>query len=212
MNIKILKRNLKNKSAIKKAIPIIILLFSFFILNIYSAQAINAKSSLTSKTLPMKLEGLDNLHKVSNRIFRSAQPTKIGMKNAETLGIGTVISLRSKQKDEKFAEGTNLNLIHVSMRAWNPRYEDAVEVMRLLNPDNVDLNKKPILIHCYHGADRTGMMIALYRIVYQNWEKEEALSEMLNGGYGYHSMWKDIVTFIKTVDVEQLRKDSRVVK
>ena len=55
------------------------------------------------------------------------------------------------------------------------------------------------------------MMVALYRMVYQNWEREEALNEMLNGGYGYHSMWKDIVTFVKTVDVEQLRKDSQIV-
>lgn len=55
------------------------------------------------------------------------------------------------------------------------------------------------------------MMVALYRMVYQNWEREEALNEMLNGGYGYHSMWKDIVDFIKTVDIEQLRKDSQIV-
>lgn len=133
------------------------------------------------------------------------------MKNIESFGIGTVISLRSKQKDTELAKNTELNLIHVSMRAWNPKYEDAVKVMYLLNPNNPDTNRKPILIHCYHGADRTGMMVALYRMVYQNWEREKALNEMLNGGYGYHSMWKDIVTFIKTVDIEQLRKDSQIV-
>ncbi|MDU1909777.1 dual specificity protein phosphatase family protein [Fusobacterium sp.] len=160
----------------------------------------------------MEVEGLDNFHKVSENLFRSAQPTREGMKKAEELGIGTVISLRSKQKDIELAENTDLKLIHVSMRAWNPRYEDAVKVMQFLNPDNLSTNEKPILIHCYHGADRTGMMVALYRMVYQNWEREEALSEMLNGGYGYHSMWKDIVTFIKEVDIEQLKKDSQINK
>jgi tyrosine-protein phosphatase SIW14 len=41
---------------------------------------------------------------------------------------------------------------------------------------------------------------------------KETLSEMLNDGYGYHSMWKDIVAFIKEVNVEQLKKDSQINK
>ena len=69
--------------------------------------------------------------------------------------------------------------------------------------DNLSANENTILIH---GADRIGMMGALYRMVYQNWEREETLSEMLNDGYGYHSMWQDIVAFIKEVNVEQLKK------
>ena len=132
------------------------------------------------------------------------------MKNIEAFGIGTVISMRSRQKDVELAKNTELNLIHVSMRAWNPKYEDAVKVMYFLNPNNPETNKIPILIHCYPGADRTGMMVALYRMVYQNWEREEALNEMLNGGYGYHSMWKDIFTFIITIYVEHLRKNSQI--
>lgn len=207
MNTKILRRTLK----IKKILPIIIVFFSFFILTNCSAQTINKTTGSKEAAAPIKIQGVDNLYKVSETLFRSAQPTETGMKNIESFGIGTVISLRSKQKDTELAKNTELNLIHVSMRAWNPKYKDAVKVMYLLNPNNPDTNKKPILIHCYHGADRTGMMVALYRMVYQNWEREKALNEMLNGGYGYHSMWKDIVTFIKIVDIEQLRKDSQIV-
>ena len=175
-----------------------------------SSQEINEIEKSKQWAIPVEVKGLDNFHKVSETLFRSAQPTREGMKKAEELGIGTVISLRSKQKDIELAENTDLKLIHVSMRAWNPRYEDAVKVMQLLNPDNLSANEKPILIHCYHGADRTGMMVALYRMVYQNWEREETLSEMLNDGY--HPMWQDIVAFIKEVNVEQLKKDSQINK
>ena len=203
MNTKTLK--------IKKMLPIIMIFFSFFILTNCSAQPINKTSDSKKWAVPIKVQGADNFYKVSETLFRSEQPTEDGMKNIEAFGIGTVISLRSRQKDVELAKNTELNLIQVSMRAWNPKYEDAVKVMYFLNPNNPETNKKPILIHCYHGADRTGMMVALYRMVYQNWEREEALNEMLNGGYGYHSMWKDIVTFVKTVDVEQLRKDSQIV-
>lgn len=203
MNTKTLK--------IKKMLPIIMIFFSFFILTNCSAQPINKTSDSKKWAVPIKVQGADNFYEVSETLFRSEQPTEDGMKNIEAFGIGTVISLRSRQKDVELAKNTELNLIHVSMRAWNPKYEDAVKVMYFLNPNNPETNKKPILIHCYHGADRTGMMVALYRMVYQNWEREEALNEMLNGGYGYHSMWKDIVDFIKTVDIEQLRKDSQIV-
>lgn len=203
MNTKILK--------IKKMLPIIMIFFSFFILTNCSAQPINKTPDSKKWAIPIKVQGADNFYKVSETLFRSEQPTEDGMKNIEAFGIGTVISLRSRQKDVELAKNTELNLIHVSMRAWNPKYEDAVKVMYFLNPNNPETNKKPILIHCYHGADRTGMMVALYRMVYQNWEREEALDEMLNGGYGYHSMWKDIGAFIKTVDIEQLRKDSQIV-
>ena len=203
MNTKTLK--------IKKMLPIIMIFFSFFILTNCSAQPINKTSDSKKWAVPIKVQGADNFYKVSETLFRSEQPTEDGMKNIEAFGIGTVISLRSRQKDVELAKNTELNLIHVSMRAWNPKYEDAVKVMYFLNPNNPETNKKPILIHCYHGADRTGMMVALYRMVYQNWEREEALNEMLNGGYGYHSMWKDIVTFVKTVELEKLRKDSQIV-
>lgn len=198
MNTKTLK--------IKKMLPIIMIFFSFFILTNCSAQPINKTSDSKKWAVPIKVQGADNFYKVSETLFRSEQPTEDGMKNIEAFGIGTVISLRSRQKDVELAKNTELNLIHVSMRAWNPKYEDAVKVMYFLNPNNPETNKKPILIHCYHGADRTGMMVALYRMVYQNWEREEALNEMQNGGYGYHSMWKDIVTFIKTVDKSSLEK------
>ena len=201
MNTKTLK--------IKKMLPIIMIFFSFFILTNCSAQPINKTSDSKKWAVPIKVQGADNFYKVSETLFRSEQPTEDGMKNIEAFGIGTVISLRSRQKDVELAKNTELNLIHVSMRAWNPKYEDAVKVMYFLNPNNPETNKKPILIHCYHGADRTGMMVALYRMVYQNWEREEALNEMLNGGNGYHSMWKDIVDFIKTVDIEQLEKTAK---
>lgn len=80
------------------------------------------------------------------------------------------------------------------MRAWNPKYEDALKVMYLLN-QTIGAHKQKTNINTLLSwkRDHLGMMVALYRMVYQNWEREKALNEMLNGGYGYHSMWKDIV-------------------
>ena len=61
------------------------------------------------------------------------------------------------------------------------------------------------MLHCHHGADRTGLVIAMYRIIYQGWTKDAALDELLHGGYGYHAMWKNIPSYIKHADVEKIR-------
>lgn len=141
------------------------------------------------------------MYKVSNSLYRSAQPTQEGMDLAEKLGVCTVLSLRSGGGDAALAENTNLRIKHVPMRAWNPNFSDVVAALRL-----IVYEPNPVLVHCYHGADRTGLVVALYRMLVQNWSREAAIQEMLEGGYGYHSMWRDIVVFLQNVDIEALRK------
>ena len=46
----------------------------------------------------------------------------------------------------------------------------------------------PVLVHCLHGSDRTGTIVAMYRIVEQGWTREAAIAEMTGGGYGYHAV------------------------
>lgn len=46
----------------------------------------------------------------------------------------------------------------------------------------------------------------MYRMLYQGWSREEAIDELKNGGYGFHSMWKNIVDYLESVDVEKVRK------
>jgi len=62
------------------------------------------------------------------------------------------------------------------------------------------------LIHCKHGADRTGLIVAMYRIVFQNWTKEQAIDEMTQGDFGFHQIYSNIIDFIRNVDVENIKK------
>ncbi len=64
---------------------------------------------------------------------------------------------------------------------------------------------KQILIHCKHGADRTGLIVALYRIVFEGWDKISAIEELKNGGYGFHSIFINIPEYIEDIDIEQLK-------
>jgi len=78
-----------------------------------------------------------------------------------------------------------------------------IRVMRIL----ADQEKGPFLIHCNLGSDRVGVMCAMYRIIYQGWTKEEAVDELVNGGYGFHPQWTNIINYILSTDIEKLRKN-----
>ena len=54
---------------------------------------------------PIEMEGVSNLHRISPTLYRSEQPTALGMKNLEKLGIRTVINLRAFQRRRRRSEG-----------------------------------------------------------------------------------------------------------
>ncbi len=155
---------------------------------------------------PVYLEGVPNLHRITDNLYRSAQPTKEGMKNLKELGIETDINLRSFHSDRDELSNTGISYEHIYMKAWHPEFKEAVRFLQLVtNPKN-----QPVLFHCQHGADRTGTMCAIYRIAVQGWTKEEALKEMREGGYNYHEIWINLPDWIRDLDVEKLRKEAGI--
>jgi protein tyrosine/serine phosphatase len=147
------------------------------------------------------LEGVDNLHRVSAHIYRSAQPSGTGMRNLRDLGIKSVINLRAFHCDLAGLGGTGLLNHRLHVLTWKVQDRQVIRVLTMLR----DAHNGPFLIHCKHGADRTGLMAAMFRIVEQGWSKEAAIREMLDGGYGYHRVWGNIVRYIEQVDVERIR-------
>ena len=90
----------------------------------------------------------------------------------------------------------------MSVKPWHIEDKDVVRVLRIIRKRE----NGPFLIHCWHGADRVGVMIAMFRIIEQGWTKEEAIQEMVEGGYGFNRAWINIVQYLKQVDVERIRK------
>jgi len=152
---------------------------------------------------PLPLEGVPNLHRVSDSLYRSAQPTAQGMKNLEKLGIRKVINLRAFHSDRDELAGTRILNEELSVKTWHIEDEDVVRVLRLVK----DPAGGPYLIHCLHGADRTGTMVAMYRMVVQGWRREQAIDELVNGGYGFHPLWKNILSYLQEVDVGRIRQE-----
>ncbi|MEJ2688828.1 MAG: dual specificity protein phosphatase family protein [Deltaproteobacteria bacterium] len=151
---------------------------------------------------PVPSEHLKNFYKLDDKVYRSAQPNEKGFRELKTFGIRNVLSFRDYHSDDE-AEGTHLRLFRVKMDAGDFSDEQVIEALRIIR--NAE---GPILIHCWHGSDRTGLISAMYRIVFQGWSKEDAIDELMNGGYGYHSLfYKNIPEYIRTVDIEKVKKE-----
>lgn len=149
---------------------------------------------------PVHAEHLKNFYKLDDKVYRSAQPGKKGFKELTTLGIRNVLSFRDYHSDDE-GKDFGLNLYRIKMEAGDITAEKVVEALRVIRNA-----QGPILIHCWHGSDRTGLVSAMYRIVFQGWSRENALEELMNGGYGYHSLYKNIPEFIRQADVEKIKQ------
>lgn len=183
-----------------------VLLSVFSFLPLQTAHAKTRRERSENWACPIAVPGLPNLHRVADNLYRSAQPTAEGMKSAEELGIKTVLSLRAYHGDSRILRETDLAYRRIPINTWNIDEDEMMGALSMIVSNEQD---GPFLVHCQHGADRTGLLIASYRIVIQGWSKEAALEELRNGGYGYHSIWRNIPVFIEKMDVEAWREKLR---
>lgn len=153
---------------------------------------------------PLEKPGLPNLHRVSDAYYRGAQPSAAGMQELVRMKVKTVVNLRAVNSDRDEIGDAALAYEHISFKAWHAEDEDVVRFLRIVT----DEKRKPVFVHCQHGADRTGMMTAIYRIAVEGWSKDDAIAEMTEGGFGFHSIWKDLVEYLRELDVERLRKEA----
>ncbi|MFB6456846.1 tyrosine-protein phosphatase [Chitinophaga sp. Hz27] len=142
-----------------------------------------------------------NLYKVSDSVYRSAQPDSSGFAALHASGVASVLNLRSHHNDAKASSQSGLKLYAVEMEASQVDNASIIAALKILRQ-----SPKPILIHCQHGSDRTGVVSAMYRIVIQGWSKEEAIKEMEQGGFGFHQQYQNIPEYIRQADIEKIRK------
>lgn len=143
--------------------------------------------------IPIQREGLPNLHKVSDRLYRGAQPEEQGFDELKKLGVKTIVNLRGSEKDLKHIIGKDFNYYHIPVNTLFPGREEFAYFLEIVSrPVNW-----PVFVHCKHGADRTGTAVALYRIKVQGWDVEKAIDEMVNGGYNFHRIHQQLKRFIR---------------
>lgn len=127
-------------------------------------------------------EGIANLDRVNDGLYRGAQPNGLGIESLERLGIKTIVNLRMTNDtwvaEEQEARKQGITYTNVPMKGIGcPTDEQVVKVLSI-----IETFPSPVFIHCQHGCDRTGTIIACYRIQHDGWTSTQALSEA--GEYG----------------------------
>jgi tyrosine-protein phosphatase SIW14 len=133
-----------------------------------------------------ELRGLTNFGRVTENLYRGAQPTSDGINSLRAMGVGMVVNFRD-DKAETTAEQhevESLGMKYVGI-PWSANHEpSSAQIVEFLDLVRANPNMK-IFVHCRRGADRTGVMIASYRIAIEHKPVAEAVSEM----HQFHYDW-----------------------
>lgn len=133
---------------------------------------------------------LPRFQQVSDKLYRSAQPLDGGIARLHALGINTIINLRGEspetRAEEAEARAAGLNYFSVALPNWGrPQDERVARVLELIAaPEN-----GRVLVHCKDGVDRTGTIVAVYRLRHDRWTSSDALAEAERQGMRRTQFW-----------------------
>ncbi|MFN7926913.1 MAG: dual specificity protein phosphatase family protein [Blastocatellia bacterium] len=131
-------------------------------------------------TVPTTADKVDlpNMHLVNMTIFRGAQPQPDGLKKLAEMRVHTIINLRNTsaetEAEGKVVKDLGLRYYNIPLPALSrPNFEQINQVLSLMH----DRTNAPVFVHCKRGDDRTGTIIACYRMRYEGWTVEQAVAE-----------------------------------
>ena len=137
----------------------------------------------------LKYHELPNFHQVNQQLFRGGQPKQGGLQKLASLGVKTIINLRDddehQQTEEADARAAGLQYFNIPMpRLGRPNDKTIADVLALINKSE----NQPVFVHCKLGSDRTGTVIAIYRIEHDSWTSEQAKAEAKHYGMNIWQM------------------------
>ncbi len=144
--------------------------------------------------------GVTNFAQVSEQLYRGAQPTRRGFIQLKEMGIRTVVNLRETSSDRPEMRGLGMHYVHIR---FNPAHPEDDEIAAFLNVVGDPANQ-PVFVHCQAGADRTGTVVAIYRVVEQGWPVGEAVKELQL--FGFHAVWNDLLEYLADLDPAHIER------
>jgi protein-tyrosine phosphatase len=182
-------------SAILSVIAIISVAFSPFSL---SQQPVlpavsNYESRRVAPTEDLKIPGVKHAGKITDSLYRGGRVTKEGFRELQRLGVTTVVDLHTGhhqiRRERAQVEALGLHFVSIPISGWSPpKNSHVVKFLTLTRQAPAE----KVFVHCRFGGDRTGVMIATYRIAMQNWNPEHAIKEMQH--FGFHGFWHPAMT------------------
>lgn len=186
------------------------LLLALLATGLWQTDTLEAAPNLAVTTIKMETrpanwaQPLDSsflLYKMSDSLYRSALPHKQSVEWLQQNNIQTVINFYQKP-DSLWLQDSSIEQVQIPLRT--DRIDD-VDVLRVLRSIVSAKQKGKVLMHCKHGQNRTGLIAAMYRIVFEDWSKADAMAEM-EQGFGGEARMADATRYLENVDVEAIKQ------
>ncbi len=147
------------------------------------------------------LPGLANVGRVSPGVYRGAQPGKEGYATLKRMGVKTVINLRTSMSEKKQVEAAGMRSMEVPIEMSRDGLKEKVDrvVAFMADPAN-----QPVFVHCRQGRDRTGIIVAAYRMKVEGWPLADAEAEM--EAFSFNDIWVHFKRFIRSYGNELAKK------
>jgi tyrosine-protein phosphatase SIW14 len=126
---------------------------------------------------------IPNFGQVDNNFYRGGMPNEAGLQQLRDAGVKTIVSLANERKyvgpERAVAKKLGMQFIYIPMSAWREPSQNQIDsFLSVVNRKD----EQPVFVHCVHGEDRTGAMVAIYRMQ-TGWSEERAYQEMLSKGF-----------------------------
>lgn len=157
-----------------------------------------------------------NLYKVDNYLYRSEQLRQADIPLIKANHIDAIISLRFFDQDEdqelinEVAQNADVTLYNQPLKSWHVTPAEVAQILQKIK--TLQAQNQHVLVHCYHGADRTGLIIAMHRIIHQGWTIDQARKEMTKGGFGYHPIWINLENMLNPATVQAVRQELAILQ
>ena len=142
-----------------------------------------------------------NLYQVDEKLFRSEQLSAKDYPLLKQHDVRTIVNLRffDRNDDQEAFGETGIKLVNTPLISWSISPQEVADVLWQIRQAQ---QTGGVLVHCYHGADRTGLISAMY----QKWPLAEAKREMMQGPYGFHSIWQNRPNFFTDENVQAIQQ------
>jgi tyrosine-protein phosphatase SIW14 len=108
------------------------------------------------------------------------------------MGVRTVIDMRTTESEKQQVEAAGMKAIAVPIKMSRDGLKEKVDRVVALMADPAS---QPVYVHCRHGQDRTGIVVAAYRMKQQGWSLADAEVEMQ--AFGFNNIWTNFKSFIR---------------
>ena len=145
--------------------------------------------------------GIKGFCKVSENIYRGGQPTAQGFVNLKKMGVKTIVDFIPDHSDEKLIADLGFEYFQIPVKLWNQQEKNVIQFLKIVTSPKYC----PVFVHCDNGTEKTGLMMAVYRMCVEDWASYDATKELCK--LGMKKYRKNVGAYLNSIDKVKIKNN-----